>query len=255
MPKDIVESSLSEFDSQVHGILSKIVESEKLPAIDTEDFSVIMFFVALLGIRNPQLRTMMQDFHERLGKMMAQQVVAKPERWEASLKQLKEEGVDVPDEITYQDMKEFVDKERFKVSVENDLNVYMELTAVNSIVPILFQRRWFLVKAPHDSGEFVTGDRPVSLIRHKALKNDLFGPGFGSSNTELSLPISPLFCLIGIFEKRRIKKIATQKNVANLNGRVVRLAERQIYFTGRGFFYMDTDDQIRRSSALYEGVI
>lgn len=75
-PIDAVERALAEFDGQAAGVLKKIANKEVLPNTETEDFSVIMHFIALLGIRNPKLRTNMNSTHEQIGKMMAHQVVA-----------------------------------------------------------------------------------------------------------------------------------------------------------------------------------
>lgn len=247
-PIDAVEKALAEFDNQVAGVLKKIANEEVLPNTETEDFSVIMLFIALLGIRNPKLRSNMNSTHEQIGKMMGQQVVATRERWDNAMRQLRESGEDIPEGITYEEMKEFVEEDKYRVTTSNEFNIFLEFSVIPTILPLLFKRNWSLHIAKEDAGEFVASDRPVSIVRNKQLPNELFGPGFGSIQTELAFPLNRNLAVMGTFERCKKRKKAKRQDIANINERTIRLAERHIYYSGVDFYYTHLNNMYRADS-------
>ncbi len=252
LPIDAVEKALSEFETQLDGVIKRVIGEKALPKVDTEDFSVIMHFIALLGIRNPRLRTNINLVNEQISKMILHQIVATPERWEGIMQQMKHAGKKMPEETTYEKMKRFVEEDRYRVTTANESHISIEFQVAKDVLPILFRRKWSLIVAKEGAGEFVSSDRPVAITRYKPLRNDLFDPGFGSFHTELTLPLNRELAILGTFEGRSKRKKAKLKDVADINGRTIRLAEQRIYYSGNEFNYIDVDSKIYKASSLYE---
>lgn len=183
--------------------------------------------------------------------MIGHQVVATQEKWESVMQQLKEAGEEIPEGITYEQMKEFIEEDQFRVTTSNEFNISLEFSVILSILPLLFRRNWSLLIAKEKAGELVSSDRPVSIVRNKKLPNDLFGPGFGSLQTELVFPLNRKMAMMGSFERCRKKKKAKLQDIANINERTIRLAERQIYYSGIDFYYTHLGNMLR-SDSLYE---
>ena len=232
---DAVEQSLSQFEGQAAAVLKGIRANHLLPRTD-EDFSVLMYFVALLHVRNPQHRDALNSTMNRLAKVVMDLTLATPERWETSIAKLKEQGKDIPD-VSYEDMKKHVDEERSTVEVATGYHVALELNTLNSILPYLFARTWSLLIAPDKNTFFVCSDCPVRLVWNKPMNG--YPPGLAHRNTEVTIPLGNYVALVGAYEGKSRTIEVNAQTVAEVNMRTISTAERQIYSAGDFKFMMN----------------
>ena len=82
--------------------------------------------------------------------------------------------------------------------------------------------------APQGGPEFVTSDHPIGVVFKDPKAR---GPiGYGLPSTEVTFPVGARHVLLGVFEDPLVPQIdATAGQVAAVNSRTVRHADRQIY--------------------------
>ena len=249
---DALEHDLSHFEGLLAAALRRIIEAQSIA--DPEDLNILLQFIGMLMLRNPRLRETMRKFHEDIAKSMMELSLATKERWEEQIAEVKAAGglKDEP-QISYEDMKRFVEKGDYKIDLRNEYQVGLELSTMDKILPILFERNWVLLKAPKGSGGFVTSDHPASLIfTDPKMRGKFYGPGLGLTGTDIFFPVSPRLGIIGAFEIPKNNEIEVDEaTVASCNGRTATFADRQIYARDVNFTYlMEVGEQPRKGSRL-----
>ena len=105
-----------------------------------------------------------------------------------------------------------------------------------------------LLKAPNNSGGFVTSDHPSCLSwSHGPPDNLGMGPGLASKGSGLLLPVSRRLALFGSFEIEDGEGEANEDLVARFNSQVIRRSSWQVYAHDVHFSYW-FGDQIRKGS-------
>jgi hypothetical protein len=230
---DAVERAMAEFESQLAPALAHIIEARSLE--NEEDRSYLLNFIGLLALRNPRQREIVRDFQERVAKTILGIVLATPERWESQVKRAKAAGFIDPNANTnYDAMKQFAEK-GYTVEVANERLIRLEFNTFDKILPLIFRRGWVLVKAPEDSGGFVTSDHPFCLTWSEPRVHRRIG--LGLKNTEIVFPLSPRLAVVGAFELQDGEHEASADLVAEMNGTIIAFAERQVYARDQNFTY------------------
>lgn len=148
-------------------------------------------------------------------------------------------------------MKDFIDGEKYSITMSTTGHVERELHLVDTVLPLLGQRHWFLMRAAPDSGGFATSDHPVSLIWSEQRERGFFNsPGFGLKGTEVVFPVSHDLAIVGTFEEPVGAGDITNEQVALVNGIVVAHSERQIYSRDDKFVYMLPEGRMQRGADL-----
>jgi hypothetical protein len=97
---------------------------------------------------------------------------------------MADKGNDLP-KATFEEVKSFVEKPDFSVTVRTERHIQIELQAFNDLLPVMLSRKWVLIKAPERSGGFITSDHPMVLMwSDPKMRAGLYGPGFGLTGTE-----------------------------------------------------------------------
>lgn len=159
--------------------------------------------MALLGVRNPQMRENMRDFHERILRQVMSLTLATKERWESQVRQAKQNGVNLGEEVSYERMKEFHERGEYTIETRREMHIASELKAHDTVLQTLGARKWKLVHALPDQGFFVTSNCPVVLTWNDRAKVPLMmrhSPGFGMIDTEVIFPLTHTCALLGRFE-------------------------------------------------------
>jgi Protein of unknown function (DUF4238) len=87
-----------------------------------------------------------------------------PERWKAQAKKAIADGyMKEGDDLNYEEVKEFFERGQFKLELRNERHIQLEVDTFDKLLPILIRRKWAILKAPQDSGGFITSDHPVVL--------------------------------------------------------------------------------------------
>jgi Protein of unknown function (DUF4238) len=252
-PHDVFEKALSSFESELAPALQRIVDSRSLKNID--DRALLLNFIALLALRNPRLRESIRDFHERVAKVILDFTLATPERWARHVKGATEAGFMHPDADTdYAKAKEFQEKIEFRLELATNRHIQLEMDTFDKILPLFFQRRWWLMKAPQNSGGFVTSDHPVCLMwSDPKERREMRAPGFGMRRTQVIFPISSRLAVAGAFEIEEDETEIDDWNVAAINGTITAFADRQTYSRDMHFEYVfGAGEAPRKASKLID---
>jgi hypothetical protein len=237
------------------------VEGELSPAIerigstgafrDDDDRACLLNLIGLLHLRNPPQREAFRDFQERVAKATMELVTSTPERWAHQVKKATEAGYLKPDaETDYEKMKAFIDSEEYTVETPTESHILREMETLDKVLPYLFNRGWVLVKAPKDSGGFITSDHPVCLTRSEPAKGPGIRPlGLGLRGTEIVFPVSPRIVAIGAFELKDGTYEADDIMAASINGTIIAFAERQVYARDLHFTYCMRDGMPARKAS------
>lgn len=199
-PPDLLESEMGRFEGRAREAILRIAAQRKF---EGQDRIVVLNLMALLAVRSPQMRENIRDFQERVLKMMMGTVLAKKERWETQIQQMKADGKAPDLELTYEQMKEFHDQDQYKIEVAREFHIGTELKVFEPVLRTLVARKWKLYYAGRDEGHFVTTDRPVVLTWNRP--EDVppmfrHSPGFGMLDTEVVFPLTSECFLLGRFE-------------------------------------------------------
>jgi hypothetical protein len=248
---DIIESNLSSFEGQVSSALRELHKEKSLD--NKETYTVLMNLIALIGIRHPKMRNHWANFQAQVAKRIMAITLSSKDRWESTIRKMKQDGVEVDDNVSYEDMKKFFESDEYDIVVSNESHIDIEFEGIDAILPFLFNRGWMLVIASDETGPFITCDRPVSLtwqypeklppiIRHS--------PGFGMKETEVVFPISQDMAVIGAFEIQNQVLNPKRDFVASINSRIMSFAVSQVYAPDLSFNFIDREGNMQSGNSI-----
>lgn len=226
---NILEKSLSEFESDAATALRAVAEGADFTGDRRE---TILTLIGLMAVRSPQMREHMRQFQEEIAQKMMGLALANKERWDSQIEQMRASGVDVSDDVPYEKLKQFHDSKAYTVEVAREHHIRMEMGMLETIVPLLMQRGWILIRSNAETGAFVTSDRPVVLDYTDPAKVPNFfrnSPGFGLENTHVYFPLAQNAALFGEFSTDPKTINASCELVANFNARMAHASYKHIY--------------------------
>lgn len=245
-----IESAYADFEGVAAQALNRM--EEKRGFGDEEEHNLILNMIALFSVRNPRMRENVRRFHEQVAKQIMSLTVATKERYESSMASAVRSGDVKPNaDVTYESVREFVDGERFTITVPTTRHVETELQLVETVLPLLGRRSWMLLRAAAGSGGFVTSDHPVSLYwTDPRNRGAFYPPGFGVRGTEVLFPVSHELAMVGTFDGPHGICDATAEQVALANGVTIRYGQRQIYARDDRFRFAFAEGDVRRGADL-----
>lgn len=220
-----VEDESAKIEGEISSHLSEVIRTESFPS--DEHFTSIMLLMANMACRNPRFRGMNEGFHQKIAKMMMQSSLQTKDRWEELESQAKAEGAPLTDDVSYEDLKAFIDSEEYKIEIDQTYLVGMELKMVEPILEQLGSRNWCFVKAP-ENASYITSDDPV-VLQWVDGKPTAYSPGFGLAGTCVMFSLSPTLALLGMFEELPTKLTHGRDQVAAFNTSVAKYATKQLY--------------------------
>jgi len=238
---DALEGMLSNFEGEVATAIRNIVASHKF---DGADRNAVLNLIALLAVRSPQNREQLRKFEEEVLKKVLGLSLATKERWEAQEAEMKKAGYEMPNEIPYEQMKEFYESDEYTISLNTEHHIAMELQSHDVVLRTLADRKWKLYITNEDKGFFVTTDRPVVLTWNHPEEMPVMmrdSPGFGMTETDLIFPLTKELLLVGSFEGEDAVLEAPAEFVAFANMRMIRYSHGQVYAAKRSFPYIGPD--------------
>ncbi len=249
---DSLENSLSSFEGQAATALRELQKEQSLKNKNT--YAIIMNLIALIAIRNPQMRRQWSDFQTKVTKQLMSITTATKERWESTLRKMREDGVEVDENVSYEQTKEFWERGEYKINVPTESHIDVEFQHIDIILPFLFNRGWKLAIASDGAGPFITCDRPVCLTwkyPEKLSPAMRHSPGFGMKDTEVVFPISKNMAIIGEFEIKNQIVTAQREMVSYINSRIIYFAISQVYVPDLSFGFIDGKDNIREGCEIF----
>lgn len=236
LPPGELDNRLGVFETAADKALDTIEQARTLE--DSEAWLHVLNLAALFAVRTPRMRESVREFHERVARTMMDLTLAKPERWESSVRQARAAGhLPADNNATYEQVKAFHERGEYKVSVSTAHHIGLEFHVFESVLRTLAGRKWTLYVAAADSGGFITTDNPVCLMNTDGAPSTLSQPiGHGLMGTTVLLPITRHLAATGEFERRGGVHTVGRDFVANFNALVLAHADKFVFAASDRFF-------------------
>lgn len=243
---NVLEKMLANFEGDADRSLRRLDDGAPFEGQDREN---ILQLVALFAIRTPRLREAWRRAQTQLAEHVMELALSSREMWESQVDQARENGVEFPGGTSYEEVKAFFDSKQYTIEVARERHIHLEFHAISAVLPLLFERKWWLLRATSESGPFITSDLPVSITWDEPEKIPApmrLSPGYAMKRTSVTFPVSQDLALLGAFEIDDIPgpvPAATQM-VHAINGTSIGFAQRQMYAPKRQFSYIDGNHQV-----------
>lgn len=224
-PPDVIENALAPMEQKAVQAIANTVATGEFP--NEDDYSSILNLICLIAVRNPFFRKSFNRAREQTIHIIGDLLVSDKQVWEHHVRKARENGENIPDSVSFEEMKRFIEERNYEIEFFPEDNLRVELNAFDNILSILGERTWSLIIAPSDGSEFICSDHPVAID----WKSGRQGPiGLGLRETEVFFPLSRRVGFYGTFEDP-LKEVVHAKpgNVATMNRRVVFNAERHVF--------------------------
>ncbi|MCG8345883.1 MAG: DUF4238 domain-containing protein [Chlorobiales bacterium] len=222
---DALESVLASFEGKAVEAIRKVLKKQTFPS--AKESNVILNFVCLLAVRNPQSRKTVNKAKEQVRHILGEILVSDPRTFEHHMSKAEEAGYISNTNASYEEMKKFVEERRYRPEFHPQDNSRSEFKIFDKLLPILGKRTWSLFLTPENGPEFICSDHPVTLV----WKGGRSGPiGFGLRQTEVFIPLGRKVGLYGTFEDPLLPEVNLRAEaVAALNTRTEAGAERHVF--------------------------
>jgi hypothetical protein len=243
---NLLEKELSKVETSISLIFNNIHKTKKSPK--NGKFNELLYYIALLGVRNPAIRDKFQEVQEKVASNIFSLMLSDKKVWNSEMEKINAETNNKFQNISYEDMKKFVKEKKWKLVEPNENKIIREFEVVDTVYQLLQQRAWVLLINNNVSDYFVTSDSPVKLIAND-FNSQKFGVGFGSRDAELYFPLSKSLLLRGSFKLPPIEMPVQKDTVATLNTLQFFYTSRYIYSPTPDFRIFGKDESLVNISA------
>jgi len=247
MDPDALETAMSQFETNLAEALARINDARNLE--NEDDRAHLLTLIGLTALRNPDMRKNIRGIANDVGRMNIAARLQSEEIYNASVQEAKAEGA-LPDDysVAYDEMKAAFEGGGFKIIIDNNALISIELQLLDHIMPLLHKRGWHLLRAPEGSGGFITSDRPFYLMwEDPAMRDGPLAPGLAMMGTDIYFPISPKLAVVGAFNVGNTVEDADEITVAVANSAMPDGADRQVYAPDHKFLYVRTREEKPRT--------
>jgi hypothetical protein len=225
-PPDFLEKGLGALEDKARAVIREMGQTKQ--RAKDEDLVYVINLISLLVVRNPRARTSLTRANQQIAKTIGEMLVSNRKVWEYQLSKAREGGYVTGPNVSFEQMKEFVDGGQYTIEVARESLIRTELSVFHEVLQSVGSRYWSLLDATPNAPDFITCDHPVTLVFKDPKAN---GPiGVGLKQTEIVFPISPRQALRGVFEDPLKSTVSVKaRGVAAMNTRILRHADRQLY--------------------------
>jgi hypothetical protein len=211
-PPDVLESAFGELvEAKAASVIRQICDEDRLPGI--EEFSYVLNLITLLAVRHPVMRRAMTAAKQAEYHTFVEILASNRAIFETHLKSACEAGFVSRADFPFERMQEFVRRGNYTFEIGPHHHLRTELGAFEHTLRVVGSRYWSLWSANAGTPDLITCDRPVSLVFQ-----------------ELVFPLDTRHCIIGARERAAPPaNVLNDAGVAEVNSRMVRLADRQVY--------------------------
>lgn len=251
---NIIERSYAELEGKVAASINSVQKSLEF---NGENKNYIFNLIALLAVRSPEQRDNSNQFHAQIAEQIMNLSLATKERWESQLAQLKANGGELGEDISYEDMKAFAARKEYKIKLKKEFHIAGEMEGINAILPCLHGRKWLLIHSTDESGPFITTDQPVNLTWNEPENIPPFyrqSPGFGLKGTQVYFPLSKNLALLGEFDGKDGLIYATKNLTALLNSKMLMYVFKQVYAPKICFYFLGQNGAILDGSKILKEI-
>jgi hypothetical protein len=207
-----------------------------IPYGDVEQMELLLGFVATQLVRVPAWRADRDAFIDEFAYDVLEMSSETEERWVEQIRRAKADGVaKVP---TFQEVRSILEKRSLRFRWNNAAQLTHNADLAAKLVPVLSQRNWCLGWS--ESGGLVCGDTAVTLAHTREVRGYWSSPGFALPFTEVALPLSRHWVLLGRFEGVPSAEVKLNRpRVAELNNRALWHSERLVWSGAKDFPWID----------------
>lgn len=243
-----LEKALAQCEDSISKSFKYIISNKSLPG--GEQFRELIYYVSLLGVRNPSIRDSFNKFQNDLYLSSLSLFLNDKADWDKFIENANKKNDNKYADITYEGMKDFINSKRWEIVEPNENKIFREFLAVESVYQVSMKRKWSLFIIENSDNFFITSDRPVKLFWEDK-SNYNFGPAFGESDSELVFPINKKNLLSGSFIKPPIiKRNLVDEEIAFLNAKQLLYYKRHLYSSTEKFI-LKRGDKILTSDNLF----
>jgi hypothetical protein len=251
---DVLETILSDFEGKVATALRHIDETG---VFEGNDRLTILNLVALLAVRHPTMRENWRRFEEECARRILDLTLATKECYDSSVQQVKNDGIEVPEDVSYEDLKVAHESGDYTLEVPRERHLDLEFRSMDTVLSLLVERKWSLFRSREPESPFITTDRPVVLTwRHpeKLPAPMRHSPGFQMLDTEVLFPLSKRAVIAGTFDQPEVAVDVSLPLVAMANTKMIMHAVDQLYSSTSRFPYFGQDGQAYNDCLLFQRV-
>ena len=111
---DALENAFSKFEADLNQALKRIVAARSIK--DDNDRALLFNLIGSMATKNPRLRENFRVASEHTAKVIMDLATSTPERWASQIRRPQKDGFVAADADTdYKKMREFVEREEYKV--------------------------------------------------------------------------------------------------------------------------------------------
>ncbi|MBD3286630.1 DUF4238 domain-containing protein [candidate division WOR-3 bacterium] len=198
---NLYENAFATLEKDAAKVIKKITEEETLPEPNSEEFTILMNFVALMVVRTPKMWRSSDEASKEMFRMMIRGITRTEEIWKAQTRKWKKEGFDVND-FNREDMAEIADEKKYNILVPKTEYLSMIIDQLDVLISILGHRKWFLACVCDERVNFVTSDNPVCLDWTVPM-DSFYSPGFAHVNTIVNMPLTKRILMFGLFKSNK----------------------------------------------------
>lgn len=249
---DKIEKEMSPFETKSIEAIRRVASTGRFQG---EDANLTLNLMALLAVRSPEMRENIRGFHERVAKQIMSVSLATRERWQGLMDQLRATGKLVNDSVTYEDMKAFVQRGEYDVTVAREYHIGTEFEMMSTVLEELGKRRWTVYTTDGKQGEFITTNRPVTLTYidpSKVPRLMAYSPGFALNGTEVHFPLTWHAMLVGRWDRGGHTEEAQQSFIAAMNSHMIKHSFGQVFSREKQVLYTDPLLRFRRDDKIVE---
>lgn len=231
-----LEKDLAKIEGLIATSLKNVCEKKSIS--DVSDLAAIINLISILAARNPRTRNTMSRIVSDVVRSTSKLMVATEDRWKSITSKADEiNGKNPGDRIEYQEIKEFIESDEYKIAVNQNFTIEMEMKLIDPILKTCAARNWCLLQANVADGGFITADHPVCLIDISGRPPSIYGVGFGMTKTAVIFPVSDELVLLGTFEDPGPSRKLDIFGVSEINAIVINFCERQIISSSENFYF------------------
>jgi len=237
-----LEAWFSKHDGDAAPVVRAIESEERLPT-DSESYTQLVTFIALMTARVPAMREHLAIPLRHLRRVVVDLATSSRERCEHEIRRAREAGASLPD-VSYEKVRAAIKAGRIPIAQAEHLRNM--ITFAKAAIPMLGARRWVLLIAAEQQ-HFITSDSPVVVSWSDPERAVTFNnaPSLGTQQTDLTFPLTKRLALLSRLEEGPFGVAHVDANVvANLNSRRLLYADRFIYSTRPDFVWLTRDGRI-----------
>lgn len=247
-----LESAMADMEGEIASSLRNI---ELTKRFDGDDRTMILNLMALLAVRSPERREHWRQFEAQVATRTMDLALSSEEMWQGQVRQMREEGLEVNETVSYEQIKEFHERGEYDIEVTRETHIQIEVSVFDTVLQSLGRRNWSMYVTNENLGPFVTCDSPVVLSWLDSPKTRSFfgqSPGFDLGNTQVYFPISQNLALIGEFDGEDCTLQAISQVVGHGNVQMIEHSVAQLYSSKKDFMYYGPSLELFQDSEFME---